>query len=269
MKTFAARRRIGIPLVITAAILLLLAHRALSLAFYPAAYYTGWLLLVMVLFLAAYNVRKKLPFLPLGSSATWLQLHIYVGLLALFAFGLHASWRWPNGLFEVILAVLFLTVGASGVIGLILSRVLARRLTTRGGEIVWDRIPRMRGMLGRQAERLALECLSQTQSPAVAEFYISRLRPFFIGPRNFFHHLFHSRRARRALTAEIEAQRRYLDETEKQYLERIEECVLAKDDVDYQFALQGTLKGWLFAHVPLTYALVVFALAHALLALSF
>ena len=46
----------------------------------PSAFTTGYLLLAAVLFLALYNVRKKLPFLPLGSSAAWLQWHMYVGI---------------------------------------------------------------------------------------------------------------------------------------------------------------------------------------------
>jgi hypothetical protein len=142
-------------------------------------------------------------------------------------------------------------------------------MTTRGGEILWDRIPRMRAMLGRRAERLALECLAKTESPAIAEFYMRRLRHFLAGPRNFVRHLFHSRRPRQALAAEIDAQRRYLDDTEREYLQEVEACVMAKDDVDYQFAMQATLKGWLFMHVPLTYALIVFVLAHILLVTSF
>jgi hypothetical protein len=268
MKTLAARRRVSIAAAVAVIGLLWLAHAALALAFYPVAR-TGWLLLGMVLFLAAYNARKKLPFLPLGTAALWLQLHIYVGLVAVFAFGLHVSWRLPRGIFEAILAVLFVTVAASGVVGLILSRVLAPRMTTRGGEVLWDRIGRMRSMLGREAERLALECLAKTESPAIAEYYLRRLRPFFARPRNFFHHLFQSRRPRQVLAAEIDAQRRYLNDAEREYIAQVEQCVLAKDDLDYQFALQATLKGWLFVHVPLTYALIVFAAAHVLLVYSF
>ena len=40
---------------------------------------TGWALLVGMFVLTIYNVRKKLPFLPLGKSETWLQIHIYLG----------------------------------------------------------------------------------------------------------------------------------------------------------------------------------------------
>src|ERR1039457_2820412 len=43
------------------------------------AFLTGWALLAGMFVLTIYNVRKKLPFLPLGKSETWLQIHIYLG----------------------------------------------------------------------------------------------------------------------------------------------------------------------------------------------
>ncbi len=43
----------------------------------------------------------------------------------------------------------------------------------------------------------------------------------------------------------------------------------AKDDLDYQSALQGALKFWLFVHVPLTYGLLIFAVFHILVVYTF
>ena len=54
-------------------------------------------MLAAILFLALYNVRKKLPFLPLGSSTAWLQWHLYVGIGSVGVFALHAGLRWPTG----------------------------------------------------------------------------------------------------------------------------------------------------------------------------
>ena len=42
-----------------------------------------------------------------------------------------------------------------------------------------------------------------------------------------------------------------------------------KEDLDYRWAQGVALKGWLFFHVPLTYALLVFVSAHVLLVLGF
>ena len=74
--------------------------RAGSGACDPSAFTTGYLLLAAVFFLALYNVRKKLPFLPLGSSTAWLQWHLYVGIGTLGVFALHAGLTLPNGVLE-------------------------------------------------------------------------------------------------------------------------------------------------------------------------
>src|SRR5688572_12282273 len=45
-----------------------------------SSFFTGWLLLGALVALALFQVRKKLPMPPLGSAATWLQVHVYTGL---------------------------------------------------------------------------------------------------------------------------------------------------------------------------------------------
>ena len=45
--------------------------------------------------------------------------------------------------------------------------------------------------------------------------------------------------------------------------------VQRKDDLDYQYALQGALKLWLFVHIPLTYGLLVLAIFHGLAACAY
>ena len=42
-----------------------------------------------------------------------------------------------------------------------------------------------------------------------------------------------------------------------------------KDDLDFHEARQKLLKMWLFAHIGMTYTLVVLALLHGLLAIAF
>ena len=72
-----------------------------------SSYFTGWLLLATIVFLALFQLRKKLPAPPLGSSAAWLQVHIYTGLATAGLFALHTPLRWPNGVLESLLAVLY------------------------------------------------------------------------------------------------------------------------------------------------------------------
>ena len=128
------------------------------------AYLTGWALLAGMFVLTIYNVRKKLPFLPLGKSETWLQIHIYLGFFTTLLFLIHLNFRLPHGWFEAVLAWLFVLVSGSGFVGLFFSRVLPRRLATRGGEVIFEKIPALCHALKTEAETLALgsEAVSYT-----------------------------------------------------------------------------------------------------------
>jgi hypothetical protein len=100
-----------------------LVYQAYSFTLFRTQYLSGWSLILTIVFLAAYNVRKKLPFLPLAASSTWLQFHIYVGWFTFFLFIFHIDFRMPNGILESMLAWLYLFVAVSGVVGLWISRL--------------------------------------------------------------------------------------------------------------------------------------------------
>src|SRR5688500_18774372 len=142
-------------------------------------YFSGIALLVAIIFLAAYNVRKKLPFLPLGSSETWLQWHIYVGYFTFALFLVHLEYRVPTGWFEIVFSIVFSIVMLSGIGGLMLSRQIPRRLTTLGGEVIFERVPTYRRMILDRAEQIALKSTEETQSPTLLEFYTKHLRTIF------------------------------------------------------------------------------------------
>lgn len=241
----------------------------MDVALRPTAFYSGLLLFGLVLFLALYGVRKRLRFLPVGSSESWLQYHIYIGLFTGVLFGIHVSWHVPSGLFETLLAGLYLLTFLSGVFGLILSRSFAKRLATRGDETLFVRIPAKVKELRMDVESLVMTCLSQTNSSSIPLFYAVRLRSFFDRPRHVFQHVVHSARPRAAILRDIKGFERYVGATERTALEGIASKVIQKDNLDYQYSLQMVLKLWLFVHVPATLALLVFSVIHLLLILAF
>ena len=134
---------------------------------------------------------------------------------------------------------------------------------------MFERIPVHRKRLQSEAETLVLNFLAESESSAVAQFYADRLQPFFAKTKHFWQHLAQSNRPRVALLSEISAYERFLNEGEREAMRQLAGHVEKKDDLDYQFALQATLKYWLFLHVPLTYALLVFAVLHWLLVFAF
>ena len=132
MKRFSRQFFVGTFLLLLASAAAVMAHRRWSQALPNYAYLSGWVLLGVMVLLALYNMRKRLPFLSLGSSEAWLQIHVYAGFFTVVLFLIHLNFRLPAGWFEGTLAWLYILVTGSGIVGLFLSRVLPRRLATRG-----------------------------------------------------------------------------------------------------------------------------------------
>src|SRR5688500_18639840 len=122
MRFFVRRRLFGTAITLAALGGVWLWTERMERRLESSSYFTCWLLLASVLFLALLQVLKKLPMAPLGSAAAWLQAHIYVGLASAGLFLLHTPLRWPNGNLETALAMLYAATFASGLIGLYWTR---------------------------------------------------------------------------------------------------------------------------------------------------
>jgi len=233
-----------------------------------ASFTTGYLLMGCVVFLAAFNLRKKITVLPaIGSARFWMQLHIYVGLATFAIFGFHIAWHVPNGMFESILAALYLTVAFSGVYGLYVTRIYPAKLAGLGDEVIFERIPWFRQRLAQQARTLVIQA-SQT-SDVLGNFYASRLAQYFEQPRSLVYLVSPNGRMRRQLISEIEDLDRYLVDEQRGVGQQLTAMVKQRDDLDYHYAIQGRLKVWMFIHIGLTYSLLVCAMLHMILAHAF
>lgn len=230
---------------------------------------SGLVLFAVILLLTLFNARKKLPFLPLLKATTWLQVHIYAGLFSMALFMFHIGFKPPRGPLEIVLAALFVAVSGSGLIGLAISRWVPARLTVHGENVIFERIPTLRTSVKQEVENLVLASVPATQSTTIADFYKQRLRAYFERPRHLWRHLLGYSKPLHALLAEVGAMDRYLNAEERKVMGEIAEYIRVKDNLDFQLAAQAMLKGWLFVHIPLTYALILVGLVHGLLAWRF
>jgi hypothetical protein len=165
-------------------------------------------------------------------------------------------------------AILVFTVG-SGLFGLYLTRKIPAHLARVGDEVIYERIPALAKTVQRQAGDVVLESVASSGATTLANFYVERLYAFFHRSRSVSYFLRPTTAHRKSLMAEMRNLRRYLSEQEATACERLFALVRRKDDLDFHAARQGMLKGWLFMHIGLTYALVALALLHGLLALAF
>lgn len=262
----------------------ILVHRAYGASLLHSQYWSGWTLLALVIFLALYNFRKKLTFLPFGASSLWLQAHVLAGWFCVLLFLLHVEMRLPNGPLESAMAVIFMGVAISGLIGLWISRSFPPRLTQHGRvhlsriprewgkmdeDVIYERIPEFYRKIRERAAAIVIQSAKDSRSTTISDFYVDRLDNFFSGPRSFWLHIIGSNRPLATILSEITVLEQYLNSEEKRMSRELSALVRLKHHMDFHHALQGLLKRWLFVHIPLTYVLLLFIFVHVVLVYAF
>ena len=240
-------------------------------------YLDGWVLAggigLQLLFHVAIKTRRLSP----KSATRWRKVHIFFGYLLIAAFISHSDFSLPNTRFEWALWASFVLVTLSGIFGTYLAWSLQakRGIDERVG---YDRIPARRAELAREVHA----AVSKTNPAAAAiglpappydawimDLYAAHLRDFFQGQHNFTAHLLGSQRALKRLTDEIDTLSTYVDQRSQEKLSRIKTLVVEKDRLDFARVYLGLTKGWLFVHVPVTYALLVLMVLHVIVVYAF
>ena len=269
LKKFARRRIFNLSATLLTALVFGALVHLIEIVAFDTAEFTGWMLLVLMVVLVCYNLRKKIVGVRLGSVAASLQWHIYLGLISLVVFLEHLQWGMPNGAFELTLAFFFALTSMTGVMGLLLSRSFPKRLSQRGEEIIFERIKAYISQLREESEKLVFESATLAASTSLTEHYVSDLSGFFQKPCNILSHLRFSRRPLNKVLQGLESLERHLNEEEKVAVSQLRTLIEKKDDLDFHYALQGALKGWLFVHVPATAVLIALVAVHVFLVHAF
>ena len=253
----------------------------------------GTLAMLLAGLLAA---RKKVRTWRLGPARAWMQLHIWLGLLAVPLILFHAGFRL-GGALTTTLMVLFAVVTLSGLFGLALQQYLPTIMTQRvpfetlvgqmdhvrqglatdAYEIVASVAGPMPEAVEEQA-RLAAEQAALQMRPgnwkAIArkppatdpvseaailrEVYLREIRPYLL------------RDARaRTTPPDIRTLAVRTPEDWRPKLERLAAICEESYQLAVQRRLHDVLHGWLFIHAPLSFALFVLAAFHIVMALKY
>ena len=240
-------------------------------------YLDGWILAAGMSFQLAFHIAVKTASLSPKSAARWRKVHIFVGYLLIAAFISHSDFSLPDTAFEWALWAAFVLVALSGIFGTYLAWSLQAKHAI-DEDIGYDRIPARRAELAREAHAAAAKTDPAAAAIAlptppydawIMDLYTTRLRDFFQGQRNFAAHLIGSQHPLKRLTDEIDNLSRYVDQRSQEKLAAIRSLVVAKDRLDFARVYLGLTKGWLFVHVPVTYALIVLTLLHIVVVYAF
>jgi hypothetical protein len=240
-------------------------------------YLDGWVLAAGICLQLCFHIAIKTARLPSKSALRWRKTHIFLGYLLIAAFISHSDFSLPDTSFEWALWASFLLVTLSGIFG----SYLAWSLQAKRGideRVGYDRIPARRAELAREVHAAvaktdpAVRALALPAPPYdawIMDLYITQLRAFFQGQRNFTAHLVGSQRALKRLIVEIDSLSRYVDPRGQQKLAAIKALVVEKDRLDFARVYLGLTRGWLFVHVPATYVLVVLMVLHVVVVYAF
>lgn len=222
----------------------------------------GWILFGLIIIQMFFSWRRRFPNMPLGRVKVWMQAHIYSGYIVIAAFAIHTQFSLPDTMFEWALWLMFVLVAVSGLVGTFFMRTIPARLEATTRQVPFEKIPALQAELAREVDELVIGSVGATGTAALTGFYTETLHAFFRKPRNTLNHLRQSRRSLNVMRDQLKAFDRYLDSAGKETLSSIEERVIAKDNLDYQYAHQGLLTGWLFIHIPATYGMIALSIVH-------
>ena len=240
-------------------------------------YLDGWVLAGGMALQLSFHIAIKTASLSPKSAARWRKIHILVGYLLIAAFISHSDFSLPDTGFEWALWTGFVLVTLSGIFGTYLTWSL-RVKHALDERIGYDRIPTRRAELARDVHAavvrtdLAPAAIGLPRPPYdawIMDLYAAHLRDFFQGQHNFTAHLLGSQRPLKRLTDEIDTLSTYVDQRSQEKLAGIKNLVVEKDRLDFARVYLGLTKGWLFVHVPVTYALLVLMVLHVIVVYAF
>jgi len=234
----------------------------------------GTALMIYAGLLSAHRRLARWPLLPRRS---WmLKGHIWLGLLSFWLILCHSGFRW-GGTLERLLWVVFGLVVASGIVGLVLQKVLPRLMAERvAEETPYEQMPYVCRQLTRRAwqlaEALALSGPRENMGPSgtaraqLRDYFEAEIVPFLRGAAQATSGLHDSARARERF-----AQFLALPELaeDRPRLGELEQLCEQRRQIAVQDRLHHWLHGWLLIHIPLSVALLILGLTHVVMSLYF
>jgi hypothetical protein len=249
----------------------------------------GALALACMIFAALLSVRKRFPIWRIGRARLWMKAHLWLGFLSLPLVLFHAAFH-ARGLLTGVLLLLTVVVVASGVLGAYLQHTLPLKMFREiPYETIYDQIAVIREQLVSEAVQHAANVtqilapargagatvvLTMLTVPELAEevagfdlFHRSRIEPYLKaerGPaaklalydRNTAHH-------------EFENFRVLFPQTAWPPITALEDICEEKRQLDDQIRLHHWLHSWLLVHLPVSAALLLLAIVHAVMALRY
>ena len=218
----------------------------------------GTMAAVLIIGVALYGVRRRNLRIKVGRSHTWVQFHVYGGMLFLLFVFMHSGFRIPSGQVTWWLWFCAIWITVSGWIGIALQKWIPRVLTSGLAiEVVYERIPELAAQIKEKAEQLIMTC-----TDPVREFYSKNIAAVLATPQTRLIYYFDITGGAQSQLRQFEYLRRVLSAEEQERLDHLEAMYKSKLELDAHYTLQKALRWWLYGHVPVSLILIGLLLVH-------
>ncbi len=216
---------------------------------------------LLILLLAFYGIRKRWYRSRLGTMEQWLQSLIYLGILVLVLLVLHTGGRF-NDKVAVTTLILVAVVVLSGIAGAIFFVTVPRLLTEVESNLTVEEISTQLNQLARNMARLA-----SGRSDPFVRIYDGLMKESMPGWLAGWRLLFaRMRRGPQQTTADWSKLLALVGKDEQEPLRQM--LVFSRQRKEllmrlmYQQRYKNILEFWLYIHVPVTIAVLVFGTVH-------
>jgi hypothetical protein len=246
----------------------------------------------MMLFAMLLSFRKRFRTLRIGRTFWWTQGHVWLGLLSYPIIIYHAGGLHWGGTLTQVIMWLFTVIVISGIVGIVLQNYIPRSmLRDVQMETIFEQIGHVTEQLQGEArtivqtvsrrperEAFAVEVvpagggtalLAAEQSvdgaAILTAFYEQDVKPFLVEKVPKDSPLL----TQQGFEAAFAVTKQALPQTLHQTLADLQSIVEERRQIEKQRRLHIALHCWLLVHVPLSFALLVLATAHAVYALRY
>ena len=262
----------------------------------------GFAGLALMLYAGVLGLRRRVPTWRIGRATTWMKGHVWLGLLSYALILFHSGFQL-GGPLTLVLMTLFTLVVASGVYGLVLQQYVPRMMLARVPlETVYEQIDSVVIQLRDEADSLVAAAAGPFPEmaappdderrggggaprgtsavvlrprPALSavlpdaagmkEIYLTEIRPY-LGPER----IANARLATPAVAAALFRHLRTLvPPALHETLGELEAICDERRQLAEQKRLHHWLHGWLLVHVPLSMALLLLSVVHAVISIRY
>lgn len=246
----------------------------------------GSIALAIMIFDSILGARRKVPAWRIGRMSTWLNGHVWISLLLFPLVFFHSAFR-IGGTFTLVLWVFFFIVMLSGMVGVLFQTYLPQLMTdTVAMETIYDQIDHITHQLRYDADVKVVQAAGglgfDLNAPeGITPVKVKEPNPLPEGSEDFKNHYLKNIRPLFETTIKIkkvlrtqlqiqellEAVSTTVPEHFHQVLRDILPLLEEKRQLEVQKTLHHWMHGWLFVHVPVSYAFLILTIIHAVTAL--